>query len=76
MVVVGGNVPEETSEWIPTSKSGCDTQGEFANGFGFFDMRSHVWVSNYDVTDDGDYELADSITKVIGGKYVAHFFNF
>lgn len=66
MLVVGGTVPTDDSEYEPDPGS-CD-QGTFANGIGIFDLSHHNWRSDYDANDMEKYSLGRKITEVIGGK--------
>lgn len=67
MLSVGGTVPQDGAEWQPAPVN-CDISGQFANGLGIYDLRSHTWLTNYDSSDDDEYTLNSDITDVIGGE--------
>ena len=67
MLSVGGTVPQDGAEYQPAPVN-CDKSGQWANGLGIFDLRSHQWSTNYDAEDQGEYTLASTITNVIGGR--------
>ncbi|PYH98088.1 kelch repeat protein [Aspergillus ellipticus CBS 707.79] len=66
MVVVGGTIPTDSSEYEPKPAS-CDS-GAFENGIAIFDLRDHTWLTDYNAKDQGNYTLNSVITDVIGGS--------
>jgi len=66
MLTVGGTVPVDGRVYEP-EPADCDS-GQFANGLGIFDLRTHAWLTRYNATDDGDYLVSSRISDVIGGK--------
>ncbi|PWY87422.1 kelch repeat protein [Aspergillus heteromorphus CBS 117.55] len=66
MVVVGGTIPTDSSEYEP-EPANCDS-GAFENGIAIFDLRDHTWLTDYNAEDQGEYTLNSVITDVIGGS--------
>lgn len=68
MLVVGGTIPTDSSEYEPKPVN-CDT-GTFENGLAIFDLNQHTWLTDYNANDQSEYALSSAITDVIGGRYV------
>jgi len=70
MVVVGGIQPSSDAVQ-PGTQAGCDSaNGLFANGLGIFNLNQHTWLTSYDPSDNKQYRIHPSISKVIGGNVV------
>ncbi|RDH18966.1 kelch repeat protein [Aspergillus niger ATCC 13496] len=66
MLVVGGTIPTDSSEYEPKPVN-CDT-GTFENGLAIFDLNQHTWLTDYNADDQSEYALSSAITDVIGGS--------
>ncbi|PWY86618.1 kelch repeat protein [Aspergillus sclerotioniger CBS 115572] len=66
MIVVGGTIPTDSSEYEP-KPANCDS-GQFENGLAIFDLNDHTWLTDYNAADTSEYTLTSAITDVIGGS--------
>ncbi|RAL03140.1 uncharacterized protein BO80DRAFT_491913 [Aspergillus ibericus CBS 121593] len=52
MIVVGGTIPTDSSEYEPKPVN-CDS-GQFENGIAIFNLNNHTWLTDYNAADTSE----------------------